>query len=680
MLIKNQNEIFRPIGLVIDLTNSKNYYDPKVFTNKGIQHKKIFCKGHLQVPTNKSVGIFIRTVQQFKSTNPNLYIACHCTHGYNRTGYMIIRYLLKLGKYNLYQCINLFKQSRYPGIYKIGYLESLFKFSLNTSIPKNFPMPKQPFRKRNQDKHDLNKNKSLSKIFNHNKSKINIQIQKKLQIEIENQSKTDTKPENNDHIQNLKKISVVDQKNIVTIPQNIFELIGERASKKQESQLRKFIGDWFNRTPYDPFPGSHPVSLDALNMRYLSDSNYYVTWKADGVRCMLLIISGACFLVDRNFKFYNVYLSFPGVIETLLDGEMVLEKIKKNNMEIKTGKNNKSLKTESKAEKSGKREIGKSEGNGIEKSGKNAIEGGGVNGDLSENNEIEKKMEIKDNTKEDNEDENKNDIEKAEMKTEKIVNLEEENEKGNETEIEKEDSNIDEKLNNEINEIKERYVFLVYDLMYYQTESYLNYTLPKRLGAANFMISNRNKTVSKEKRDSEPFEIRFKEMYHLKYTKTILHDLYKQLNHETDGLIFTPVDEAYSVGTCESLLKWKPPYLNTVDFAIRESLLTNEKTATLNVLSLNREKPVNDIIFESPEEKKKYLNKIVECSFDLELKNWKILRIRYDKLHPNGFSTYQSIIKSIFDRIKEEDLLKCIETIDYEKINKENSSENNDKN
>ncbi len=37
------------------------------------------------------------------------------------------------------------------------------------------------------------------------------------------------------------------------------------------------------------FPGSQPVSLARSNMGLLSERRYWVTWKADGTRYMLLL-------------------------------------------------------------------------------------------------------------------------------------------------------------------------------------------------------------------------------------------------------------------------------------------------------------------------------------------------------------------------------------------------------
>ena len=54
--------------------------------------------------------------------------------------------------------------------------------------------------------------------------------------------------------------------------------------------------------PWRTFPGSQPVSLDRQNLSLLHSERYWVTWKADGTRYMLLILHHGTYLVDRSFK------------------------------------------------------------------------------------------------------------------------------------------------------------------------------------------------------------------------------------------------------------------------------------------------------------------------------------------------------------------------------------------
>jgi len=41
-----------------------------------------------------------------------------------------------------------------------------------------------------------------------------------------------------------------------------------------------------------------------------------------------------------------------------------------------------------------------------------------------------------------------------------------------------------------------------------------------------------------------------------------------RLKHKNDGLIFTSINSPYIPGTCQKMLKWKPPHENTIDFKL----------------------------------------------------------------------------------------------------------------
>ena len=68
--------------------------------------------------------------------------------------------------------------------------------------------------------------------------------------------------------------------------------------------------------------------------------------------------------------------------------------------------------------------------------------------------------------------------------------------------------------------------------------------------------------------EQEPFAIETKPMYQSSQTGVVLRSVIPSLRHGNDGLIFTPAEEPYIPGTCPTLLKWKPPELNTVDFKL----------------------------------------------------------------------------------------------------------------
>ena len=79
---------------IIDLTNTSRYYQPKHCEELDLQYRKIFIPGRV-VPTQTAVQQFYSAVEDFTALDPNGLIGVHCTHGLNRTGYMICRYLIE---------------------------------------------------------------------------------------------------------------------------------------------------------------------------------------------------------------------------------------------------------------------------------------------------------------------------------------------------------------------------------------------------------------------------------------------------------------------------------------------------------------------------------------------------------------------------------------------------------
>ncbi|EGD77698.1 hypothetical protein PTSG_08790 [Salpingoeca rosetta] len=113
------------LGMVIDLTKSSRYYDPRLLP-KHILHHKIQCAGRGSTPTPQQVSTFIAVCNMFWAKHPDKVIGVHCTHGFNRTGFMIIAYMCQQLDYQTEMAMHLFKQSRPPGIYKNHYIEDIF--------------------------------------------------------------------------------------------------------------------------------------------------------------------------------------------------------------------------------------------------------------------------------------------------------------------------------------------------------------------------------------------------------------------------------------------------------------------------------------------------------------------------------------------------------------------------
>ncbi|KAI3967766.1 hypothetical protein MKW92_050957 [Papaver armeniacum] len=116
------------------------------------------------------------------------------------------------------------------------------------------------------------------------------------------------------------------------------DVLGDAIPEQQQDALRCWCYSLLNLrvgASSPRFPGSHPVSLNRKNLQFLGQTDYRVTWKADGVRYLMLINSDGCYLIDRKFNFRRVQMRFPRLTQengrvtthnlTLLDGEMVID-------------------------------------------------------------------------------------------------------------------------------------------------------------------------------------------------------------------------------------------------------------------------------------------------------------------------------------------------------------------
>ncbi|KFK40498.1 hypothetical protein AALP_AA2G003400 [Arabis alpina] len=152
-VVRNQRINGRNIGLVIDLTNTTRYYHTLDLKKDGIKHVKIACRGRDAVPDNVSVNTFVNEVNQFmlNQKHSNKYILVHCTHGHNRTGFMIVHYLMRSAPMmNVTQALKMFSDARPPGIYKADYIDALYTF-YHEIKPKSVTCPLTPEWKRSTE-------------------------------------------------------------------------------------------------------------------------------------------------------------------------------------------------------------------------------------------------------------------------------------------------------------------------------------------------------------------------------------------------------------------------------------------------------------------------------------------------------------------------------------------------
>ncbi|XP_063744977.1 RNA/RNP complex-1-interacting phosphatase [Eleginops maclovinus] len=120
--VQDQNQ---ELGLIIDLTFTTRYYTIQDVP-ESLLFVKIFTMGH-EVPKDGTILSFKRAVRTFLRDNADndKLIGVHCTHGLNRTGYLICRYLIDVDGMDPKEAVKLFNSSRGHAVERQNYLQDL---------------------------------------------------------------------------------------------------------------------------------------------------------------------------------------------------------------------------------------------------------------------------------------------------------------------------------------------------------------------------------------------------------------------------------------------------------------------------------------------------------------------------------------------------------------------------
>jgi mRNA capping enzyme, catalytic domain/mRNA capping enzyme, C-terminal domain len=179
-----------------------------------------------------------------------------------------------------------------------------------------------------------------------------------------------------------------------------------------------------------------------------------------------------------------------------------------------------------------------------------------------------------------------------------------------------------------------RPLFMVYDAVRVKGEDVSCRPLTERLEAARKVVKGIIKTTN------APFEVRVKTMVNLKEFKN-LPDLHS-FEYETDGLVFTPVNEPIRMGTHETMFKWKPRERITIDFCLKngEELFVQDRGVPYKEAWLHLQNRRPDLLDGT----------IVECGYgDL---GWFVEKVRTDKTYANNRRTYFRTLVNIREAIQ----------------------------
>jgi len=159
------------MGMWIDLTNTDRFYDKSLIEKEGIRYVKMPCRGHGETPNPEQVKLFVRLCHQFSDQNPDDFIGVHCTHGFNRSGFLISAFLVEEWDWSINACILQFSKARPPGIYKQDYIAELCRLygSPDEPVPSAPPKPDWCFEDEelDDDGHALNSRPGSSRLGKH---------------------------------------------------------------------------------------------------------------------------------------------------------------------------------------------------------------------------------------------------------------------------------------------------------------------------------------------------------------------------------------------------------------------------------------------------------------------------------------------------------------------------------
>lgn len=263
-----------------------------------------------------------------------------------------------------------------------------------------------------------------------------------------------------------------------------------------------------------------------------------------------------------------------------------------------------------------------------------------------------------------------------------------------------EDTLIDGELICEVEGDKKNFIFLSFDALLMNGVNITGKSLPLRLKH----IQNDVIAPIQEFKTKLPFSLCLKKMWKPYAVAEILHYEIPNLKHGNDGLIFTPVSDPYIAGTCESILKWKPSEMNTVDFLLRvnhEAYIDSER---LELWVGNRDGQSFYAHHPWDPDLVQYDGLVIECRLMLSKESspkrsdnqpnnlsiesspnstivpiddvdylkstgrigspsWKFTRVRRDKISGNNVRVVQKIIESISDNVTSEELIAAIPAI-----------------
>ena len=217
------------------------------------------------------------------------------------------------------------------------------------------------------------------------------------------------------------------------------------------------------------------------------------------------------------------------------------------------------------------------------------------------------------------------------------------------------------------NKTKTKWLYIIHDCLALSGTELYNENLTNRYQKIPLLANKLEKIGEYNKLLTPPIYIRSKKFVTFKNMKDIVeYSNSSDLDHHTDGYIFTPVDPKVGMYTQFTLFKWKRE--NTFDFKIVEEnsnlfaiIRYNNELFKFASISINCDKGKcfkNELIHLGFED-----GNIVECVYNTIEETFHPYRLRKDKSIPNDYKVVKKTLENIKEDITEKDILETAAAI-----------------
>uniref|UniRef100_A0A8R1I099 mRNA-capping enzyme n=1 Tax=Caenorhabditis japonica TaxID=281687 RepID=A0A8R1I099_CAEJA len=302
----------RKLGLWIDLSNTDRYYFREEVTEQDCIYRKMAMVGRGCSPTEEETNIFLKLVKDFRMQHPDRVVGVHCTHGFNRTGFLIAAYLFQEEEWGLDAAINEFQSNRQGGIYKQDYIDDLYE-RFDPTEDERILAPEKPDWEREYS------------FVGNQSSMMNASTSQSHQEHMGGNGHTNGNGRRNGGAPSGGKLFM----DGLVAGVRVCEDAGKKSMLQAKiQQLCKFTKKGF--------PGLQPVSLSRKNIELLEKEPYMVSWKADGMRYIVYIHEDEVYAFDRDNEVFEIdnldFVSVKGIPlkDTVVDTEVIIDRSEVN--------------------------------------------------------------------------------------------------------------------------------------------------------------------------------------------------------------------------------------------------------------------------------------------------------------------------------------------------------------